>query len=160
MKRSFKFLIVALMLALSPSLWADDGVILQLHDGTSVGFAFDKVPVVKTDTAATLLIKTSDGQSVSYDYDNIRKFYLGDVSATGINNVSKVATKAVFRTTENGIEVYGLAEGEKVSVYTPNGVLVSKATSTGNQITLALPKTESVYIAHTSNGVSFKFINK
>lgn len=71
MKRCMKHLLAVLLLSASVSAWAESGVVVVLHNGTSVGFAFDRTPVVKTDTAATLLVETADGLSQSYNYDDV-----------------------------------------------------------------------------------------
>lgn len=161
MKKSMKHLLAALVLSVSVPAWAESGVVVVLHDGTEVGFAFDRTPVVKTDTAATLLVETADGLSVGYDYDAIRKIYLGDVSATGIGALSQATVRPVFRPTSGGIEICGMKDGERVEAFAPDGSLVGSAVANGGQAALRLPGTPAaVYIIRTSGGITFKFINK
>lgn len=161
MKKSMKHLLAALVLSVSVPAWAESGVVVVLHDGTEVGFAFDRTPVVKTDTAATLLVETADGLSVGYDYDAIRKIYFGDVSATGIGALSQATVRPFFRPTSGGIEIRGMKDGERVEAFAPDGSLVGSAVANGGQATLRLPGTPAaVYIIRTSGGITFKFINK
>lgn len=161
MKRCMKHLLAVLLLSASVSAWAESGVVLVLHNGTSVGFAFDRTPVVRTDTAATLLVETADGLSLSYNYDDVQKIYLADISATGIGAPGSAVAMPVFRATRNGILVGGLTDGERVEAFAPDGSLVGSTVANGGRASIDLPQAPiSVYIVRTSHGVTFKFINK
>ena len=65
-------------------------------------------------------------------------------------------SESLFRMTPAGMEVTGLQQGEKVSVYTVSGKLVYSTKSTGSQLNINLPSDRQVYVVKTDNGVSFK----
>lgn len=152
------YIITLALWGLLPSAKADEGVILLLNDGTSVGFAFSKKPVITT--AETLTLTTSTGERVSYDYKEVKHAYFGDTS-TGIKDVRKDAPQRVtFHVTPQSLRIEGLSAGERVTVYTTGGQRVTSALSNGNgtSLTLDIPAAgHTVYIVKTSTGVSFKF---
>lgn len=143
---------------------ADQGVLLLLKDGTSVGFAFSQKPKMLVGDDELQLL-ANDGDEIAYPYSEVEKAYFGDVETTGIDNVNSdnSAKNLVFKSTADGIEVDGLKAGEKVSVYTVDGTQVSSASAAndGGTVSLAIPyKSRTVYIVNTSRGISYKFIKK
>lgn len=140
---------------------ASDGILLQLKNGKTLGFAFKSKPRVIT--GRTLTIKSSDGNRVEYDFDEVKKLYWGNVSSSvGIANVQADANnKVVFHLTHDGITITGLQRGEHVTVYTISGVQVGEAVSTTNDgsASISLSCTdEKILIVRTSKGVNFKFV--
>lgn len=162
MKRKLCLLMLAFALMPLVAL-ASDGVLLQLKSGKTVGFAFDSKPIVVTGN--TLVLKSSDGNRVEYNYDEVQKLYWGNVSSSvGIDNVqTDVKNKAVFHLTHNGITVTGLQKGEHVTVYTMSGVQVGQTVSTTNDgsTSISLASTnEKVLIVRTTGGANFKFVKR
>lgn len=142
---------------------ATDGILLQLKSGKTVGFAFDSKPIVIT--GKTLVLKSSDGNRVEYNYDEVKRIYWGNVSSSvGIDNVqADTKSKVVFHLTHDGITVTGLQRGEHVTVYTISGVQVAQTVSTTNDgsANISLSSTvEKVLIVRTSGGAKFKFVKR
>lgn len=150
-------LITLFLLSLSPTLFAEEGVVLLLNDGTSVGFAFSQKPDIAI--GSELTISTADGKALSYDYSSIKRISFADITPTAIDNIKSSSAKAVFSITDNGIEVSGLANGEKVRAYSVDGSLAASATARDGHASLQLSSTGSVYIIRTSGGVTFKFVH-
>lgn len=157
MKNSFlRSLIILILLSVSPTIFAEECVVLLLKDKTSVAFAFRLKPDIAI--GKELTISTDDGKNISYDYKNIQRFYFADVTPTSIANIKNSSAKAVFNITDNGIEVFGLANGERIRAYSTDGSLAASATARDGHASLLLRSTGSVYIIRTSGGVTFKFI--
>ena len=158
-----RFLLPLAFLLLASAAKADEGVLLQLADGSTVGFAFSEKPVLVT--GDSLRMKTTS-QEVAYPYSNIKRVVFGDVPVTPdaiarVNN--EPGTTVSFRISDGGVEVSGLQRGERVSVYGINGAMMvsSVASSDGASVNLPLAKDGSkVYIVRTSSGKSFKFTTK
>ncbi|GAB6976384.1 hypothetical protein JCM15124A_12910 [Prevotella falsenii] len=135
----------------------EDGVLLQLKNGSIVGFAFSGKPTMVI--GAMLEIRTTE-TTVSYDYNEVKRVCWGEVQPSGISSAKdNINSNVVFRINANGLNVSGLPNGERVSVYDTTGKLVATAISKQNDVTLALPMKQSggIYIARTQSGVSFKF---
>lgn len=158
-----RFLLPLALLLLSSTVKADDGVLLQLADGSTVGFAFSEKPVLVT--GDSLLMKTTS-QEIAYPYSDIKRVVFGEVPVTpdAIERVNSEPRASVsFRINNGEIEVSGLQRGERVSVYGINGALTasSVASSDDASVSLQLAKDGSnVYIVRTSSGKSFKFTTK
>ena len=149
-----KALLTAALALSSLTIHAEEGVILLLQDNSKVGFVFSQTPVIKT--GATLEIKTSK-ENVTYDYSNVKSVYFGDVATTTIGSAN-TTVKSMFRLTSAGLEVEGLKQGEKISIYSIDGKLINTATATNGGACVTLPDSKSsVYVVRTSNGTSFKF---
>lgn len=106
-------------------------------------------------TGSTLTMKTTS-ETVDYNYTEIKRSYFGEITSSidAVRGNSK--SESLFRMTPAGMEVTGLQQGEKVSVYTVGGKLVYSAKSTGSQLNINLPSDRQVYVVKTDNGVSFK----
>ena len=154
-----KILLVAALILSSLCIFAEDGVILLLQDGSKIGFVFSKKPVVKTGTM--LEIKTAN-EEVSYEYSSVKDVSFGDVVATSVQTVNDSnAVKNLFRLTADGIEVEGLNPKETVSLYSIDGKLINKVMSKNGKAEVSLSCSDkSVYIVRTSSGASFKFNRK
>lgn len=152
------YIITLALLALIPTARAEDGVVLLLNDGTNLGFAFSAKPVITT--AETLELSITNGERVSYNYQDVKYVYFGKVS-TGIDNVrSDVARRVTFHVEGQMLRVEGLSAGERVTAYTTDGRRVDsrRADADGSSLTLSLPSSgHNIYIIKTSTGVSFKF---
>lgn len=156
-----KILLLAMMAALPVAGIADDGVLLVLNSGETVGFAFSEKPVIVT--GENLLIKTA-ATEVTYPYSGVKHVEFGEVpTANAIDKVTgDKAGKVFFKLSDGGVDVSGLSNGELVSVYTVDGREVASAKAgSGSSVCISLPAgSRSVYVVRTSSGVSFKFVNK
>lgn len=156
MKRIKRLLLLAAMGTLPfTAMQAEDGVVVTLRNGTTVGFAFSTRPVMVT--GETLEMRTTNG-TVSYAYADIRKVtWTVDL----VNEIKSVTADApatvVFRVTPEGITAQGMQPGETMTAYTVDGRLVGRTRAAGTEATLSLPQGKAVYIVRTSTGVSYKF---
>lgn len=155
MRKSICIIAFALW-ALLPTAKADEGVILLLNDGSSVGFTFKEKPVITT--AGTLTLSISTGERVSYDYKDVKYVYFDDIS-TGIKDIqANVPQRVTFHMAARAIQIDGLSAGDRATVYTVGGQLVAEAVSDGTRLSISIPaEGHSVYIVKTSTGASFKF---
>ena len=155
--KKLRYLILAAALMMTLGVMGEEGVLLQLKNGSIVGFAFSGKPTMVI--GATLEIRATE-TTVSYDYNEVKRVYWGEVQPNSISSTKdNIKSDVVFRINANGLNVSGLANGERVSVYDTVGKLVTTAVSTQDNGTLNLPlkQSGSIYIARTLSGVSFKF---
>lgn len=148
-----KGLLLMFLMLIATGIYAEDGVVLLLRNGNSVKFAFSEKPVMVT--GRTLTMKTTS-ETVDYNYTEIKRSYFGEITSSIDEVKGKNKSESLFRMTPAGMEVTGLQQGEKVSVYTVGGKLVYSAKSTGSQLNINLPSDRQVYVVKTDNGVSFK----
>lgn len=141
------------LMLIATGIYAEDGVVLLLKNGNSVKFAFSEKPVMVT--GRTLTMKTTS-ETVDYNYTEIKRSYFGEITSSIDEVKGNSKSESLFRMTPAGMEVTGLQQGEKVSVYTVGGKLVYSAKSTGSQQNINLPSDRQVYVVKTDNGVSFK----
>lgn len=138
---------------IATGIYAEDGVVLLLRNGNSVKFAFSEKPVMVM--GSTLTMKTTS-ETVDYNYTEIKRSYFGEITSSIDEVRENSKSESLFRMTPAGMEVTGLQQGEKVSVYTVSGKLVYSTKSTGSQLNINLPSDRQVYVVKTDNGVSFK----
>lgn len=148
-----KGLLLMFLMLIATGIYAEDGVVLLLRNGNSVKFAFSEKPVMVT--SSTLTMKTTS-ETVDYNYTEIKRSYFGEITSSIDEVRGNSKSESLFRMTPAGMEVTGLQQGEKVSVYTVGGKLVYSAKSTGSQLNINLPSDRQVYVVKTDNGVSFK----
>lgn len=141
------------LMLIATGIYAEDGVVLLLRNGNSVKFAFSEKPVMVTGN--TLTMKTTS-ETVDYNYTEIKRSYFGEITSSIDEVRGNSKSESLFRMTPAGMEVTGLQQGEKVSVYTVSGKLVYSTKSTGSQLNINLPSDRQVYVVKTDNGVSFK----
>lgn len=148
-----KGLLLMFLMLIAMGIYAEDGVVLLLRNGNSVKFAFSEKPVMVTGN--TLTMKTTS-ETVDYNYTEIKRSYFGEITSSIDEVRGNSKSESLFRMTPAGMEVTGLQQGEKVSVYTVSGKLVYSTKSTGSQLNINLPSDRQVYVVKTDNGVSFK----
>ena len=141
------------LMLIATGIYAEDGVVLLLRNGNSVKFAFSEKPVMVM--GSTLTMKTKS-ETVDYNYTEIKRSYFGEITSSIDEVRGNSKSESLFRMTPAGMEVTGLQQGEKVSVYTVSGKLVYSTKSTGSQLNINLPSDRQVYVVKTDNGVSFK----
>ena len=155
--KKLRYLILAAALMMTLGVMGEEGVLLQLKNGSIVGFAFSGKPTMVI--GATLEIRATE-TTVSYDYNEVKRVYWGEVQPNGIfSPKDNINSSVVFRINTNGLSVSGLTKGERVSVYDTTGRLVTTAISTQDNGTLdlSLKTSNGIYIARTQSGISFKF---
>lgn len=148
-----KGLLLMFLMLIATGIYAEDGVVLLLRNGNSVKFAFSEKPVMVM--GSTLTMKTTS-ETVDYNYTEIKRSYFGEITSSIDEVRGNSKSESLFRMTPAGMEVTGLQQGEKVSVYTVGGKLVYSAKSTGSRLNINLPSDRQVYVVKTDNGVSFK----
>lgn len=155
--KKLRFLILSIVLFITLGVMGEEGVLLQLKNGSIVGFAFSDKPTMLI--GSTLEIRANK-TVVNYDYNEVKRVYWGEVQPNGISSAKdNINSSVVFRINTNGLSVSGLTKGERVSVYDTTGRLVSTAISTQDNGTLdlSLKISNGIYIARTQSGISFKF---
>ena len=135
----------------------EEGVLLQLKNGSIVGFAFSDKPTMLIGSALEIRAKKT---VVSYDYNEVKRVYWGEVQPNSISSAKdNVNSDVIFRINSNSLSVFGLSKGERVSIYDTTGRLITTAISTKDNETLnlSLKTSNCIYIARTKSGISFKF---
>ena len=97
---------------------------------------------------------------VSYDYNEVKRVYWGEVQPNSISSAKdNVNSDVIFRINSNSLSVFGLSKGERVSIYDTTGRLITTAISTKDNETLnlSLKTSNGIYIARTKSSISFKF---
>ena len=155
--KKLRFLILTTALIMTIGVMGEEGVLLQLKNGSTVGFAFSDKPTMLI--GSTLEIRANK-TVVNYDYNEVKRVYWGEVQPNGISSAKdNINSSVVFRINTNGLSVSGLTKGERVSIYDTTGRLVTTAISTKDNETLnlSLKTSNGIYIARTKSGISFKF---
>lgn len=155
--KKLRFLILTTALIMTIGVMGEEGVLLQLKNGSTVGFAFSDKPTMLI--GSTLEIRANK-TVVNYDYNEVKRVYWGEVQPNGISSAKdNINSSVVFRINTNGLSVSGLTKGERVSIYDTTGRLITTAISTKDNETLnlSLKTSNDIYIARTQSGISFKF---
>lgn len=160
MKKFFILLVFANLSLITA--FADERVVVDLKNGNALSFDFTKKPVLTISNE--LKVSSLKGNTISMPYSDVRKVYWGNNSATKIDGIqnNNSNSNVAFKISDDGIYISGLADGERVDVFTTSGVKVSTGVmNRANEIyRLYLPRSSSqVYVIRTSRGISFKFIN-
>ena len=151
--KKLRFLILSIVLFITLGVMGEEGVLLQLKNGSIVGFAFSDKPTMLIGSALEIRAKKT---VVSYDYNEVKRVYWGEVQP---NSISSAKDNVIFRINSNSLSVFGLSKGERVSIYDTTGRLITTAISTKDNETLnlSLKTSNGIYIARTKSGISFKF---
>ena len=155
--KKLRFLILSIVLFITLGVMGEDGVLLQLKNGSIVGFAFSDKPTMLIGSALEIRAKKT---VVSYDYNEVKRVYWGEVQPNSISSAKdNVNSDVIFRINSNSLSVFGLSKGERVSIYDTTGRLITTAISTKDNETLnlSLKTSNGIYIARTKSGISFKF---
>ena len=155
--KKLRFLILTTALIMTIGVMGEEGVLLQLKNGSTVGFAFSDKPTMLI--GSTLEIRANK-TVVNYDYNEVKRVYWGEVQPNGISSAKdNINSSVVFRINTNGLSVSGLTKGERVSIYDTTGRLITTAISPKDNETLnlSLKPSNGIYIARTQSGISFKF---
>ena len=159
-----KFFLLAMTLISLGSMAATPGVTLLFSNGQKASFAFASEPVfeVKDDG---LVVSSSNAVAVSYHFSDVQRFYFeDDIEGTDISQMGDDASDnhPVFNYAIGVVSVSGLSAGERITVVTINGSIVTtaKADNTGDASINLCNEPAGVYVVSTGNGVSFKLLKK
>ena len=142
--KKLRFLILSIVLFITLGVMGEEGVLLQLKNGSIVGFAFSDKPTMLIGSALEIRAKKT---VVSYDYNEVKRVYWGEVQPNSISSAKdNVNSDVIFRINSNSLSVFGLSKGERVSIYDTTGRLITTAISTKDNETLNLS-------LKTSNGI-------
>ena len=138
---------------------AEESVILSLKDGTEVALAFSSKP--RLAIGEELTISTSEGTSVIYAYADVQNVRFGEFSITGIESTPSTENMpdVTFRIYGGQLHVFGLPNGESVSVYDLCGRRVAIQKQATEDSILIIPlKVSGVLIVRTTTGISYRMI--
>lgn len=150
-------LMVVLLLSCVLGVRAEESVILSLRNGTEVAFAFSTKP--RLAMGEELTITAPDGTNVVYAFADVRNVRYGEFSGTGIDSApgTENMPDVTFRINCGQLHVFGLPQGESVSVYDLAGhrVAMQKQTTDGSTLSVPLNAT-GVLVVRTSTGISYR----
>ena len=125
--KKLRFLILSIVLFITLGVMGEEGVLLQLKNGSIVGFAFSDKPTMLIGSALEIRAKKT---VVSYDYNEVKRVYWGEVQPNSISSAKdNVNSDVIFRINSNSLSVFGLSKGERVSIYDTTGRLITTAIS-------------------------------
>ncbi len=139
---------------------AEEGVLLSLKDGTEVAFAFSSKP--RLAMGGELTITVPDGTNVVYAYADVKNVRFGEFVTTDIDSASGTENTpdVTFRISGGQLHVFGLPQGESVSVYDLAGRRVAMQKQTTDGCTLSIPLTATgVLVVRTTTGISYRMVN-
>lgn len=153
-------LMAVLLLSCVLGARAEEGVILSLKNGTEVAFAFSSKP--RLAMGEELTITAPDGTNVVYAYADVKNVRFGEVTTTGIDSDTETENTpdVTFRISGGQLHVFGLPQGESVSVYDLGGrrVAMQKQATDGGTLSIPLNAT-GVLVVRTSTGISYRVSN-
>ena len=123
--KKLRFLILSIVLFITLGVMGEEGVLLQLKNGSIVGFAFSDKPTMLIGSALEIRAKKT---VVSYDYNEVKRVYWGEVQPNSISSAKdNVNSDVIFRINSNSLSVFGLSKGERVSIYDTTGRLITNS---------------------------------
>ena len=153
-------LMAVLLLSCVLGARAEEGVILSLKNGTEVAFAFSAKP--RLAMGEELTITAPDGTNVVYAYADVKNVRFGEFSSTGIDSApgTENTPDVTFRISSGQLHVFGLPQGESVSVYDLGGRRVAMQKQATDGGTLSIPmNVTGVLVVRTSTGISYRVSN-
>jgi hypothetical protein len=159
-----KFFLLAMTLISLGSMAATPGVTLLFSNGQKASFAFASEPVIEVN-GVILTVSSANEATVELLFPNLQRFYFeDDIYGTDISQVGDDVSGShpVFSYANGVVSVSGLSTGERVTVVTINGSIVTtaKADNTGNASINLCNEPAGVYVISTGKGVSFKLLKK
>ena len=138
---------------------AEEGVILSLKNGTEVAFAFSTKPRLAMGEELTII--APDGTNVVYAFADVRNVRFGELTITGIDSApgTENMPDVTFRINGGQLHVFGLPQGESVSVYDLAGrrVAMQKQATDGSTLSIPLNAT-GVLVVRTTIGISYRMV--
>ena len=156
MRFLFRYLSFTLFLFVFSPTQANNGVKLILKSGLEVSFMFSYEPCLVI--GKELLIKTNDGNEVSYEYSAVRNISILGEQNTNIEDSEILSDSALtFKFMDGTLSIFGLPVGEHVSIYILNGQHLETYYQKSNTSVMNIPlKFSGIYIVRTSTGISYK----
>ena len=136
---------------------AEEGVILSLKDGTEVAFAFSTKPRLAMGEELTII--APDGTNVVYAYADVKNVRFGEFTITGIDSApgTENTPDVTFRISSGQLHVFGLPQGESVSVCDLAGRRVAMQKQGADGSTLSIPlNATGVLVVRTTTGISYR----
>lgn len=160
--RRLSVLCLLLMGFVSAAMAGEQGVTFLFRNGTKASFAFSAKPCLAM-TADGISVTAEGESTATFLFSDVQRYYFEDISLTSIKAVKdQSASSPVFRYANGTVTVQGMKPGERVSVATVSGALVSTAHADDQgttQIDLsASPK--GMYVIGTGSGVSYKIVKR
>lgn len=151
-----------LMGFVSAAMAGEQGVTFLFRNGTKASFAFSAKPCLAM-TADGISVTAVGENTATFLFSDVQRYYFEDISLSSIKAVKdQWASSPVFRYANGAVTVQGMKPGERVSVATVSGALVSTASADDQgtaQVDLsASPK--GMYVIGTASGVSYKIVKR
>ena len=151
-----------LMGFVSAAMAGEQGVTFLFRNGTKASFAFSAKPCLAM-TADGISVTAVGENTATFLFSDVQRYYFEDISLSSIKAVKdQTASSPVFRYANGAVTVQGMKPGERVSVATVSGALVSTASADAQgtaQVDLsASPK--GMYVIGTASGVSYKIVKR
>ena len=154
---------VALALGSLGAWAATPGLTFLFANGQKASFAFASKPQIEV-TADGLSVSSAGTAAVSYQFDDVERFYFeDDIVQAGISSAEVVpARRPVFGCLGSVVTASGLGAGERFSVADLGGrnVSTAKAGADGTARVDLSDFPAGVYVISTGSGVSFKIVKK
>lgn len=132
-------------------------LVVWAKDGTNVAYALYEQPKI-TFIHSNLIISTHN-MEVSYPLSNLLRFTYVKGSTSGITDITDYGKS--FRLDGETLLFPQLKKGDKVSVYSPNGIIIlEKSISIDGEYAISLSQFISgVYVVNV-NGLTYKIIKR
>ncbi len=155
-------LCLLLMGFVSAAMAGEQGVTFLFRNGTKASFAFSAKPCLAM-TADGISVTAVGENTATFLFSDVQRYYFEDISLSSIKAVKdQTASRPVFRYANGAVTVQGMKPGERVSVATVSGALISTANADAQgtaQVDLsASPK--GMYVIGTASGVSYKIVKR
>lgn len=150
-KSSFMAMILCPLFCVTVPVMADDGIWVEKTDESKTGFIFNEEPVI-TFHGDELVITTSSS-AACFPIDDIRRLSFGDVSLTGIDEITTGELKTpIIHIHEERVMIGGLRPGTAILAYSTGGNIVARtqADEEGNVAINLSSQPKGVYIISTS----------
>lgn len=132
-------------------IMADDGIWVEKTDESKTGFIFSEEPII-TFHDDELVITTSSSVAC-FPIDDIRRLSFGDVSLTGIDEITTGELETpIIHINEERVMIGGLRPGTAILAYSTGGNIVARtqADKEGNVAINLSSQPKGVYIISTS----------
>ena len=150
----FRFALIMLLsmvAMLGSSMTPDEGVWVELRDGTKQGFVFADKPVITYTTDK--LIMTTAVATVDFLIADVGKLYFADDVTTAIRNAaSSEGMLPIIRITADGAQFSGFAPKTAVEIYNLGGQLLAhRQTDADGALMISLSaQPKGIYIIKTN----------
>lgn len=149
------------MLARTAMAESVEDIVVAFRDGSFIRYTFGERPNVSFDENDVII--TTSVASALYPFSSVKEIYFEEIPGNSIADMPEDANTIVFNySNRNSVVVSGMKDGDIVSVYAINGILLGR--QKGNEygcaeVNLAdLPS--GVYIINVNNKQSIKIQKK